>query len=243
MISQSAGSSGNDTINESMKDKEKIHSCLSPLQDLTTTFRKIARFGVTNVFNTLVKPRLRTLFVECFVSTKYIMTEEELNESEFLGGVPVVASLGLGETTLANIAALASAASQSATTGGVKEGAMKRFTSNLGTLLKDELSIYLTPNAFVALCTMCVEMVVQEWERVLLVPASSSNGSAAGGPGGGGVRFNAYGAVRLDKDVRFVSAWFSDLLPFGSVRDKFVRMSQLALLVNLEHPTEVLLFV
>lgn len=51
---------------------------------------------------------------------------------------------------------------------------------------------------------------------------------------GDGKKFNALGALRLDRDVRAISAFFSGKAQRGTVRDVFTRLSQIAMLVNLE---------
>lgn len=54
-----------------------------------------------------------------------------------------------------------------------------------------------------------------------------------------GKKFNPLGGIRVDRDVRSMSAYFAAKCRGTSVRDVFARLSQIAMLVNLEHPTEV----
>jgi len=52
-------------------------------------------------------------------------------------------------------------------------------------------------------------------------------------------RFNALGALQLDRDVRALSNFFASNSRRGTVRDVFARLSQIAMLVNFEKPSEV----
>ena len=52
-------------------------------------------------------------------------------------------------------------------------------------------------------------------------------------------RFNALGALALDRDLRTLLSGLSGIAP-RTVRDKFARLSQLCSCVNLEEPEDVL---
>lgn len=54
-----------------------------------------------------------------------------------------------------------------------------------------------------------------------------------------GTQFNSLGGLRADRDVRGISAYFAAKCKRSSVRDVFARLSQIAMLVNLERPAEV----
>lgn len=58
-------------------------------------------------------------------------------------------------------------------------------------------------------------------------------------PSANGKAFNALGGLRADRDVRSMSAYFAGKCRGSSVRDVFARLSQFAMLVNLEAPTEI----
>lgn len=51
--------------------------------------------------------------------------------------------------------------------------------------------------------------------------------------------FNALGALNADRDVRALSKFFTEKSRRATVRDVFARLSQVALLLNLERPAEV----
>ncbi|KAA8492271.1 Conserved oligomeric Golgi complex subunit 4 [Porphyridium purpureum] len=54
-----------------------------------------------------------------------------------------------------------------------------------------------------------------------------------------GLRFSSLGALRFDRDIRALSSYFSTKTRRVSIRDVFARLSQVALLVNLEKPQEI----
>jgi len=43
------------------------------------------------------------------------------------------------------------------------------------------------------------------------------------------------GAIRFDRDLRAIIAYLSSQTIFGDIRDKFVRLQQISLLLNLDH--------
>lgn len=54
-----------------------------------------------------------------------------------------------------------------------------------------------------------------------------------------GKEFTAFGGLRVDRDVRAISAYFSGKSKRSTVRDVFGRLSQLSMIVNLERPGEM----
>jgi hypothetical protein len=50
------------------------------------------------------------------------------------------------------------------------------------------------------------------------------------------------GAVRFDRDLRAVTTYLSSQTAFGDVRDKFVRLQQIATLLNLDQVRIMLCF-
>lgn len=77
---------------------------------------------------------------------------------------------------------------------------------------------------------------VAEWyagkvEAFVFLPQVGSSAS--------GKQFNTFGGLRADRDVRAISAYFSGKSRRSTVRDVFGRLSQLAMIVNLERPAEI----
>jgi conserved oligomeric Golgi complex subunit 4 len=83
---------------------------------------------------------------------------------------------------------------------------------------------------------------VSEWaaatfESRVFLPGTGKGGSSSSAHSG--KRFNALGGLRADRDVRSMSAYFAGKCRGSSVRDVFARLSQVAMLINMESPAEV----
>ncbi|KAH6576189.1 hypothetical protein BASA60_004657 [Batrachochytrium salamandrivorans] len=91
---------------------------------------------------------------------------------------------------------------------------------------------------------LIIDSIAKDFERHLLTfNGGGATGSAVGGSGssssgGGGVRFNQLGALRLDKDIRGMTAFLSDTTRW-STRDKFNRLGQISMVLNAETVEEV----
>lgn len=216
------------------KEKERISMCLSPMRDLVNQFTNILNKGVTAMFIQVIKSRLRSLFQECFTNSKYVLTDEEYSQTELIGGYPaqIGGSYGLGEGALANFAASVGG-SAIAASQGTREGAVSRFMAQFNLILKTVCNNYLVVGVNDLVVMTCVELFVHDWERQLMKPAAS------GSLQDGGIKFNSLGAVRLDKDLRMISTFLNGKLKSGSARDKFSRLSQISLIVNLEAADEI----
>lgn len=74
----------------------------------------------------------------------------------------------------------------------------------------------LTDNNFSTLLGLLVDALTAQWERIVMQ-----------------TRFNQYGSLRFDKDLRLVIQYLSNMTEFFS-RDKFTRLNQIATLLNFE---------
>ncbi|CAO3628643.1 unnamed protein product [Mucor fragilis] len=102
----------------------------------------------------------------------------------------------------------------------IEERFVKRFRRGFENLI----SIYrrtLTDNNFSALMGLLLEALTSQWERIVFQ-----------------TRFNQYGALRFDKDLRSVIHYLSTLTEWLS-RDRFTRLSQMSTLLNFEEPSEI----
>ena len=87
-------------------------------------------------------------------------------------------------------------------------------------------------------------MLIRPWEKLVLgqkynevrlllvsrrVPASSKTFLNVFLP-----HFSQLGAVRFDRDLRAITTYLSSQTAFGDVREKFVRLQQIATLLNLD---------
>ncbi|KAI9303419.1 COG4 transport protein-domain-containing protein [Cunninghamella echinulata] len=97
---------------------------------------------------------------------------------------------------------------------------VKRFRIGFDNLI----SLYrrtLTENNFSSLLGLLVDALTSQWERIVMQ-----------------TRFNQYGSLRFDKDLRMVIQYLSNMTEFFS-RDKFTRLNQIATLLNFEEPSEI----
>ncbi|GES75395.1 conserved oligomeric Golgi complex subunit 4-like [Rhizophagus clarus] len=96
----------------------------------------------------------------------------------------------------------------------------KRFVTGFDNLVKVYQATF-TENNYNQIMIHILESVINLWEKTVF-----------------GTKFNQYGALRFDKDLRSVSNYFSAKMqwPF---RDKFTRLNQISTLLNLESLSEI----
>ncbi|KAI7897429.1 COG4 transport protein-domain-containing protein [Mucor mucedo] len=102
----------------------------------------------------------------------------------------------------------------------IEERFVKRFRRGFEHLIQ----IYqrtLTDNNFSTLMGLVLEALTAQWERIVFQ-----------------TRFNQYGALRFDKDLRSVIHYLSTLTEWLS-RDRFTRLNQMSTLLNFEEPSEI----
>ncbi|KAI8849922.1 eukaryotic translation initiation factor 3 subunit 8 N-terminus-domain-containing protein [Chytridium lagenaria] len=98
---------------------------------------------------------------------------------------------------------------------------VKRFINTLSKVLAPYKKSFSERN-YNQTIAHCIDAFVKEWERYIL-----SNH-----------KFNQLGGLRLDKDVRALTSYLVNLTKW-SMRDKFSRLSQIAILMNLEKLAEI----
>jgi hypothetical protein len=97
----------------------------------------------------------------------------------------------------------------------IEERFVKRFRNGFDNLI----SIYrrtMTDNNFVALMGLLLDALTSQWERIVFQ-----------------TRFNQYGALRFDKDLRSIVHYLSSMTEWLS-RDRFTRLNQMSTLLNFE---------
>ena len=99
-------------------------------------------------------------------------------------------------------------------------------------VLSDALEQRLTEGNWDTLVRHTAEWVASKTESGLLNVKSDETRKK-------GKRFNALGAINADRDIRALSKFFASKSRRATVRDVFARLSQIALLLNLERPAEV----
>jgi hypothetical protein len=97
----------------------------------------------------------------------------------------------------------------------IEERFVKRFRRGFDRLIKIYKST-LSDNNFSTLMGLVLEALTAQWERIVVQ-----------------TRFNQYGALRFDKDLRSIIHYLSTLTEWFS-RDKFTRLNQMSTLLNFE---------
>lgn len=97
-------------------------------------------------------------------------------------------------------------------------------------VLSETVERRLTEKNWDALVRQVAEWFARSMEAYVFLPVERD---------GRGKAFNAFGALRVDRDVRALSTYFSGKSKRSTVRDVFGRLSQLAMVVSLERPGEM----
>lgn len=98
-------------------------------------------------------------------------------------------------------------------------------------VLNPSLERRLTESNWDALVRHVAEWTASRVESGIFLPPKENASKAK--------QFNALGGLRADRDVRALSAYFAGKSRRGTVRDVFARLSQVAMLLNLERPAEI----
>lgn len=97
----------------------------------------------------------------------------------------------------------------------IEEKFVKRFRQGFNHLIH----LYkrtLTENNFNTLMDLMLDIITAQWERIVSQ-----------------TRFNQYGALRFDKDLRSIILYLSSITEWLS-RDKFTRLNQMSTILNFE---------
>lgn len=100
----------------------------------------------------------------------------------------------------------------------IEEKFVKRFRQGFNHLIH----LYkhtLTENNFNTLMDLMLDIITAQWERIVSQ-----------------TRFNQYGALRFDKDLRSIILYLSSITEWLS-RDKFTRLNQMSTILNFEEVT------
>lgn len=97
----------------------------------------------------------------------------------------------------------------------------KRFTKFWEGLV-DGYKDTFTENNYRVLFGLAMDTLLRPWEKHILT-----------------LHFSELGAVHFDRDLRSIVAYLSSQTTFGDIREKFVRLQQISLLLNLDHGEDV----
>lgn len=102
----------------------------------------------------------------------------------------------------------------------IEERFIKRFRQGFSRLIQSYKRT-LTGNNFNTLMGLLLDVITAQWERIVFQ-----------------TRFNQYGALRFDKDLRSIILYLSSITEWLP-RDKFTRLNQMSIILNFEEPSEI----
>lgn len=97
----------------------------------------------------------------------------------------------------------------------IEERFIKRFRQGFSRLIQSYKRT-LTGNNFNTLMGLLLDVITAQWERIVFQ-----------------TRFNQYGALRFDKDLRSIILYLSSITEWLP-RDKFTRLNQMSIILNFE---------
>ncbi|KAI0317766.1 COG4-domain-containing protein [Amylostereum chailletii] len=168
-------------------EQASVTASVSSFTTLVPKFRSILRAaaGVEQLFNQLMRPKLRTLIVDLYKDVSYVLDEDAYSASEY------------------------------------QDVVRKRFVK-AWEILVDGYKETFSENNFRLLFGLVLDVLIRPWEKFIF-----------------GMRYSELGAIRFDSDLRAIITYLSSQAAFGDVRDKFIRLQQIATLLNLDQEEDV----
>ncbi|KAF8633700.1 hypothetical protein AX17_004358 [Amanita inopinata Kibby_2008] len=80
----------------------------------------------------------------------------------------------------------------------------------------------LTENNYRLFFSLAIDAILTPWEKVVT-----------------SMKFNELGAIRFDHDLRSIMSYLSSQIAFGDVRERFIRLQQISMLLNLDNEEDV----
>ncbi|KAJ8462975.1 hypothetical protein ONZ51_g10559 [Trametes cubensis] len=164
---------------------ESVRSSLNQLVNLVPKFRSTLRAGVEQLFNQLLRPKLRTFIPDVYKDVSYILDDDGYSAAE------------------------------------LQDLVRKRFIKAWEGLIEGYKDTF-TESNYRLFFGLALDVLVRPWEKFVV-----------------SLKFSELGAIRFDHDLRAVVAYLSSQTVFGDIRDKFVRLQQIATLLNLDSEEDV----
>ncbi|KAI0290488.1 COG4-domain-containing protein [Russula brevipes] len=167
------------------EDVEAARKSISSFSSIVPKFQSTLRVGVEQLFNQLLRPKLRTLLADVYKDVSYVLDDDAYATAEY------------------------------------QDIVRKRFIKaweGLAEGYKDTL----TENNYRLFFGLALDVLIRPWEKLVLSQ-----------------KYNELGAVRFDRDLRSITTYLSSQTAFGDVREKFVRLQQIATLLNLDQEEDV----
>ncbi|RPD65758.1 COG4-domain-containing protein [Lentinus tigrinus ALCF2SS1-7] len=164
---------------------ELVKNSLNSFMNLVPKYRSTLRAGVEQLFNQLLRPKLRTFIPDIYKDVSYVLDDDGYAAAE------------------------------------LQDTVRKRFVKAWEALI-DGYKDTFTDSNFRLFYGLALDVLVRPWEKF----ATS-------------LKYSELGAIRFDHDLRAVMAYLSSQTVFGDIREKFVRLQQIATVLNLDSEEDV----
>ena len=196
-------------------ERKPVEAAISSLSLLVPRFRSTLRAGIEQLFNQLMRPKLRTLVSDIYKDVSYVLDDDSYASAEYKDlvrkrFVKTWESLVDGYKVCISRIVLS-----------IHAKAHHTFTQE--TFTEDNYRLFLG---------LALDVLLRPWEksvmgfkytevRLLDSPTLSTNDKQLG-------------AIRFDRDLRSIMAYLSTQTAFGDAREKFLRLQQISTLLNLD---------
>ncbi|KAI0668553.1 COG4-domain-containing protein [Trametes maxima] len=164
---------------------EPVRNSLNSFMNLVPKFRSTLRAGVEQLFNQLLRPKLRTFITDVYKDVSYVLDEDGYAGAE------------------------------------LQDLVRKRFVKAWEGLIEGYKDTF-TESNYRLFFGLALDVLVRPWEKFVV-----------------SLKYSELGAIRFDHDLRAVVAYLSSQTVFGDIREKFVRLQQIATLLNLDSEEDV----
>ncbi|KAI0075820.1 COG4-domain-containing protein [Panus rudis PR-1116 ss-1] len=164
---------------------ESVRESISSFNNLIPRFRSTLRAGIEQLFNQLLRPKLRTFIPDVYKDVSYVLDDESYAAAEY------------------------------------NDVVRKRFIKAWESLIEGYKDTF-TESNYRLFFGLALDVLVRPWEKYIL-----------------SLKYSELGAIRFDRDLRAVTSYLSSQTAFGDVRDKFIRLQQIATLLNLDTEEDV----
>ncbi|OCH95231.1 COG4-domain-containing protein [Obba rivulosa] len=166
-------------------DVEAVKSSISSLTTLVPKFRSTLRAGVEQLFNQLMRPKMRTFVIDVYKDVSYVLDEESYAAANY------------------------------------QDLVRKRYIKAWESLVDGYKDIF-TESNYRLFFGLAIDVLVRPWEKFVL-----------------SLKYSELGAIRFDHDLRSITTYLSSQTVFGDIREKFVRLQQISMVLNLDSEEDV----
>ncbi|KAI1788436.1 COG4-domain-containing protein [Ganoderma leucocontextum] len=166
-------------------EADAVKNSLGSFLNLVPKYRSTLRAGVEQLFNQLLRPKLRTFIGDIYKDTSYVLDDDTYAAAE------------------------------------LQDTVRKRFVKAWEALI-DGYKDAFTESNFRLFFGLALDVLVRPWEKFMI-----------------GLKYSELGAIRFDHDLRAITAYLSSQTVFGDIREKFGRLQQITIILNLDSEEDV----